>query len=118
MIRTARERGGMYVVAVLCLRAAYLTVSRPDAMRKITCQAITDQGMELPVGKRKKRQAHKFKLLEWSTELRAVIHEALKVQRTTSKYIFSNSGGQPCTTSGWNTNLRRLMERASKRAEK
>lgn len=37
VVQVARERGGMYVVAALCLRAAYLTVSRPDEMR----QAIT-----------------------------------------------------------------------------
>jgi len=44
----------MHVVAALCLRAAYLTVSRPDEMRQITRQAITEQGVEMPVGKRKK----------------------------------------------------------------
>jgi integrase len=118
VLRTARERGGMYVVAALCLRAAYLTVSRPDEMRKITRQAITDLGMEMPVGKRKKGRAEKFKLIEWSDELRAVIKEALSLQRTSSLYVFGNSEGQPYTTSGWNTNLRRLMEHARKKAEK
>ena len=29
VLRTAREGGGMYLIAALCLRAAYLTVSRP-----------------------------------------------------------------------------------------
>lgn len=118
VMRTARERGGMYLVAALCLRAAYLTVSRPDEMRKITRQAITELGMEMPVGKRKKGRAEKFKLIEWSDELRAVIKEALALQRTTSLYVFGNSDGQPYTTSGWNTNLRRLMEHARKKAEK
>jgi integrase len=107
----------MYVVAALCLRAAYRTVSRPDEMRKITRQAITAAGMEMPVGKRKKGQARKFNLIEWSIELRAVIDEALKLQRTSSLWVFGNSNGQPYTTSGWNTNLRRLMEHARKRAE-
>lgn len=118
VMRVARERGGMYVVAALCLRAAYLTVSRPDEMRKITRQAVTDQGVEMPVGKRKKGQATKFKVIEWSDELRAVIKEALALQRTTSMFVFGNSDGQPYTTSGWNTNLRRLMEHARKKAEK
>jgi len=118
VIRTARERGGMYVVAALCLRAAYLTVSRPDEMRQVMRQAIKADGMEMAVGKRKKGQAQKFKLIEWSTELRAVIDEALALQRTTSIYVFGNSDGQPYTTSGWNTNLRRLMEHARKKAEK
>lgn len=118
VVRTARERGGMYVVAALCLRAAYLTVSRPDEMRQITRQAITEQGVEMPVGKRKKGHAQKFKVIEWSDELRAVMKEALSLQRTTSMYVFGNSDGQPYTTSGWNTNLRRLMEHARKKAEK
>lgn len=117
VVRVARERGGMYVVAALCLRAAYLTVSRPDEMRKITRQAITDQGVEMPVGKRKKGQAQKFKVIEWSDELRAVMKEALSLQRTTSIYVFGNSDGQPYTTSGWNTNLRRLMVHAEKKAK-
>lgn len=117
VVRVARERGGMYVVAALCLRAAYLTVSRPDEMRKITRQAITDAGVEMPVGKRKKGQAQKFKLIEWSDELRAVMKEALALQRTTSMYVFGNSDGQPYTTSGWNTNLRRLMVHAEKKAK-
>jgi integrase len=118
VMRVARERGGMYLVNALCLRAAYLTVSRPDEMRHITRQAITTQGMEMAVGKRKKGQAEKFKLIEWSTELRAVIDEALSLQRTTSLYVFGNSDGQPYRSSGWNTNLRRLMKHAETKAEK
>lgn len=118
VMRTARERGGMYLVGALCLRAAYLTVSRPDEMRKVTRQAIKAEGMEMVVGKRKKGQAQRSKLIEWSTELRAVIDEALALQRATSLYVFGNSEGQPYTTSGWNTNLRRLMEHARKKAEK
>jgi len=116
VMRVARERGGMYLVNALCLRAAYLTVSRPDEMRHITRGAITAQGMEMAVGKRKKGRAEKFKLIEWSAELRAVIDEALTLQRTTSLYVFGNSDGQPYTTSGWNTNLRRLMAHAVKKA--
>jgi integrase len=117
VMRTARERGGMYLVGALCMRAAYLTVSRPDEMRKITRQAIKAEGLEMVVGKRKKGQAQRSKLIEWSTELRAVIDEALALQRTTSMYVFGNSDGQPYTVSGWNTNLRRLMAHAEKKAK-
>ncbi|MCD2517546.1 tyrosine-type recombinase/integrase [Massilia sp. G4R7] len=87
-------------------------------MRKITRQAITDLGMEMPVGKRRKGRAEKFKLIEWSDELRAVIKEALSLQRTTSLYVFGNSEGQPYTVSGWNTNLRRLMAHAETKAKR
>jgi integrase len=118
VMQTARERGGMYVIAALCLRAAYLTVSRPDEMRQVMRQSITASGMEMLVGKRKKGRAPRFKLIEWSSDLRAVIDEALALQRTTSLYVFGNSDGQPYTISGWNTNLRRLMEHTRKRAEK
>jgi integrase len=117
VMRVARERGGMYLVNALCLRAAYLTVSRPDEMRKITRQAKGPQGLEMLVGKRKKGHAQKFKLIEWSTELHSVIDEALSLQRTTSMYVFGNSDGQPYTTSGFNTNLRRLMVHAEKKAK-
>lgn len=37
----------------------------------------------------------KFKLIEWSDELRAVMREALSLQRTTSMYIFGSSEGSP-----------------------
>jgi integrase len=74
--------------------------------------------MEMAVGKRKKGRAEKFKLIEWSTELRSVIDEALALQRTTSLYVFGNSDGQPYTTSGFNTNLRRLMAHAVTKAAK
>lgn len=98
------------LVNALCLRVAYLTVSRLDEMRNVIRQAITPLGMEMAVGKRKKGRAEKFKLIEWSNELRLVIDEALSLQRTTSLYVFGNSDGQPYTISGFNTNLRRLME--------
>jgi integrase len=85
-------------------------------MRKITRQAIIEQGVEMVVGKRRKGQAQRSKLIEWSDDLRAVMREALSLQRTTSMYVFGNSDGQPYTTSGWNTNLRRLMEHAMRKA--
>lgn len=47
-----------------------------------------------------------------------VMRKALSLQRTTSLYVFCNSEGLPYTTSGWNTNLRRLMDHAKKKAEK
>ena len=117
-MRVARERGRMYVVVALWLRAAYLTVSRPDEMRYIKGCAVTDAGVEMSVGKRKKGgQALKCKLIEWSDELRAVMKEAHALQRTTSMYVLGNSDGQPYTTSGWNTNLRRLMAHAENKAK-
>lgn len=38
--------------------------------------------------------------------------------RTPIGFMFGNSEGQPYTTSGWNTNLRRLMAHAETKAKK
>lgn len=113
VMRVARERAGSYWVLALCLRVAYLTVSRPDEMR----QGIGTQGVRLVVGKRKKGQALKHKLIEWLPELRAAVDEAVSLQRTTSMYVFGNTDGRPYTVSGFNTILRRLMVHCEKKAE-
>lgn len=116
VMRVARERGGMYLVVALCLRVAYLTVSRPDETRSMMRQAVESDGVRVPVGKRKKGQAQKYKLIEWSPDLRAAIDEALSLQRTASMCVFGNSDGQPYTISGFNTTLRRLMAHCEKKA--
>jgi integrase len=118
LMRVARERGGAYVTVALCLHVAYLTVSRPDEMRWLVRQGVTEEGIRLPVGKRKGGEAQRHKLIRWSPELRAAITEALAVQRTTSIYVFGNTSGQPYTVSGFNTNLRRLMAHCASQAEK
>lgn len=118
VMRVARLRGGSALVAALCLQVAYLTVSRPDEMRWLARHGVTAEGIRLPVGKRKGGQAQRYKLIQWSPELRASIAEALALQRTTSIYVFGNADGQPYTVSGFNTNLRRLMAHCATLAEK
>lgn len=54
----------MYLVGALCMRAAYLTVSWPEEIRKITRQTIKADGLEMVVGKRKKGHARRSKLIE------------------------------------------------------
>lgn len=117
-VAEARVRGGSYLVCALCVLAAYMVVGRPTEMRELARQAITDEGVKVPVGKRKKGQAQKFKMILWSDELRETITEALKLQRTTSIYIFGNSSGQVYTRSGWNTIWTRLMKYCEKKAAK
>jgi integrase len=117
VMEVARERKGSYQIVALCLQVAYLTVSRPDEMRSLTRQAIKDDGVIVPVGKRKKGMAQRYKLIQWSPLLRATVNEALMLQRTTSIYVFGNTDGQIYTRSGWNTILSRLMEHAKKKAE-
>jgi integrase len=116
-LQVARERGGSYLVLALCLYTAYLTVSRPTEVRELARQNVKPDGIEIAVGKRKAGQAQRHKLIEWSPALRATIDEALRLQRTTSVYVFGNSDGQVYTRSGWNTIWSRLMGYCEKRAE-
>jgi integrase len=118
MMRAARAHGGSDIILALCVRVAYLTVSRPDEMRWLMRHGIGTLGVKLPVGKRQGGQAQKHKLIEWSPELRAAMDEAISLQRTTSMYVFGNTDGQPYTTSGFNTMLRRLMVRCADLAKK
>lgn len=107
---SGNEQASAYLIAALCAKVAYLTVSRPTEMRELRRQAISEGGVTVPVGKRKGGQMQRHKLVMWSPELRAVIDEALAIQRTTSLYVFGNTQGQPYTRSGWNTNWKRLMQ--------
>ncbi len=116
MMRTARERGGASLIIALCIWVGYLTVSRPDEMRWLMRHGIGPDGVKLPVGKRKGGQAQKHKLINWSPALKAAMTEAVALQRTTSIYVFGNSDGQPYTTSGFNTMLRRLMVHCATKA--
>ncbi|ALP62795.1 site-specific integrase [Paraburkholderia caribensis] len=121
--RTRKSTGGddaasIYLIAALCAKAAYLTVSRPTEMRELRRQAVGDIGVTVPVGKRKAGQIQKEKLVQWSPELRAVIDEALSIQRTKSLYVFGNTSGQSYTRSGWNSNWARLMKYCEEAAQK
>lgn len=58
-----------------------------------------------------------FQFLKSNPNEQPIETSHLALQRTTSLYVFGNSDGQPYTTGGWNTNLRRLMEHARKKAE-
>jgi integrase len=117
VMEVARDRKGSYLIVALCLQVAYLTVSRPDEMRSLTRQAIKDDGVVVPVGKRHKGQAQKYKLIQWSPSLRAAVNEALSLQRTSSIYVFGNTEGQVYSRSGWNTIKTRLMEHTEKKAQ-
>lgn len=117
MMGVAADRGGSYIRIALCLYIAYLTVSRPSEMRVLLRQSITDAGIQMPIAKRKKGHAQRYKLIEWSDELRQTIDHALALQRVTSMYVFGNNRGQPYSRSGFATILRRLMEHCEKAAK-
>jgi len=105
----ARQRGGSYHIMALCTYTAFLTVSRPDEMRGLLRQRILPDGLQVPIGKRKAGQAQRWKLVHWSPELRAVIDEAMALQRTAGMYVFGNTSGQQYSRSGWTTIWTRLM---------
>ena len=117
-VAEARIRGGSYLVCALSVLAAYMAVCRATETRELTRQCIVDDGLKVPIGKRRAGQEQRYKLMEWSPELRSVIDEALKLQRTTSVYIFGNTSGQVYTRSGWNTIWARLMKYCKAKAEK
>lgn len=115
-MRTARERGGSYVMIALSLKAAYLTVGRPFETRGLKRSALKPEGIEITVAKRKKGRAQKTKLILWSPELRAVIDEALSLRKIPVEYIFCNQTGGQYSRSGYGTILRRLMTWCEKKA--
>ncbi|QOT74862.1 tyrosine-type recombinase/integrase [Cupriavidus basilensis] len=116
-VEIARVRGGSYLILALCVQTAYLTVSRPEEMRSLVRQAITPDGLLVPVGKRKAGQMQRTKVVRWSPALRQAVDEALALQRTASVYVFGNTSGQVYSRSGWNTIWKRLMGYCGKAAE-
>jgi len=109
VVEVARKRGGSYLVIALALKTAYLALCRPNETRTLRRNYRTEDGLEIPVGKRKTGQAQKTKLAEWSPELKATIDEAIMLQRTSGVYIFGNTSGQVYSIGGWATILSRLM---------
>lgn len=118
MMKTARERGGSYLLLSLCLYTAYLTVSRPTEMRELSRENIKADGIQVAIGKRKAGQPRRMKLIQWSDKLKSAIDEALTLQRTASIYVFGNTSGEVYTRSGFNTILTRLMKHCEAKAIK
>ncbi|KUZ95460.1 hypothetical protein WI40_17160 [Burkholderia ubonensis] len=71
----------------------------------------------MPIAKREAGEQQRLKLVMWSPELKAVIDEALALQRTSSVHVFGNTAGQVYTRSGWNTNWSRQMGYCEKEAQ-
>jgi len=64
-------------MVALCLKAAYLTVSRPDETRVFREDFLSEAGVEIPVDKRKDHEARKVKLATWTRELEAVLDDVM-----------------------------------------
>lgn len=109
-LTVARAREGSYLILALAAKTAYLALLRPDETRHLRRQSDTPDGLAVPVGKRKAGQAEKLKLAHWTPALRAVIDEAIALQRTRGMFIFGNRDGQAYTRDGWSSIWRRLMK--------
>lgn len=113
----ARDMGGQYPIMALCAKAAYHAVGRPDEMRTLLRSGIQPDGLQIPVGKRKKGHAQRHKLAEWNAELKAAIDEVRSLQKVVSVYVFANARGGAYNRNSWSNNWRKLMERCESRAK-
>jgi integrase len=107
-----RRMGGPQHIVALALQTAWLCVRRSVEVRALTRDQITEAGIAWAGAKRQRGHAAKVGLIEWSPELRAVVDEALAIQRgklAGSWYVFGNLQGQRYTKGGWKATLAKLM---------
>jgi integrase len=108
-----RELGGPQHIVALALMTAYLCSRRSVEVRAFTRPQITEAGIEWIGAKRQKGKALQRGLIEWSPRLRAIIDEALAIERGDLAgvwYIFGNMRGGKYTKGGWKKTLSVLME--------
>jgi hypothetical protein len=118
-LEVGRSLGGSRHIVALALKTAYLCVRRSVEVRSLTRDQITEGGIVWIAAKRQKSHAVQHGLIEWSSELRAAIDEAIAVKRNRlagSWYIFGNLRGQKYTKGGWKKTLSELMKKCADRA--
>jgi len=112
----ARKRGGQYHVLGLCFYVAYLTTSRPSEMRGMTRASITEEGLKIPIGKKRATQVQKYKLVQWSPALRTAVDEALALQKRLVCLFWKHRRAR-VHPRGWATIWTRLMKYCEARAK-
>lgn len=117
MLTVATEMGGQYIVQGLCAKAAYHAVGRPDEMRLLRRNSIKEEGVEIPVGKRRKGAAQRHKLAEWNDGLRTAVNDAKALQKVPSVYIFANARGGAYNRNSWSNIWQKLMDRCETQAK-
>lgn len=115
--RVARDMGGQFLIAALCAKAAYHAVGRPDEMRALLRSSVHQDGLQIPVGKRKRGQAQRHKLAEWNADLKAAIDEALAARKVASIYVFANARGGSYNRNSWANVWKKLMDACEQRAK-
>jgi hypothetical protein len=111
-VEVGRRMGGPQHICALALKTAFLCVRRSFETRGLTRPQIKDEGIEWYAAKRRKGDARKVGLIEWSPELRATIDEALAIERyevAGNWFVFGNMSGQRYTKGGWKATLAKLM---------
>jgi integrase len=111
-VEVGRRLGGARHIVAMALKTAWLCVRRSVEVRGLTVDHLKDDGIEWVGAKRKKGQAPKRALIEWTPELQATIDEARSIPRNKlagSWYVFGNLSGQRYTKGGWKATLADLM---------
>lgn len=111
-VEIGRRMGGPQHIVGLALRTAWLCLRRSVEIRALTRDQITEDGILWEAAKRQRGEAVKRGLIEWSSELRSTVDEALSVKRNKlagSWYVFGNLNGQRYTKGGWKATLSKLM---------
>ena len=101
-----REKASDQMRAIIDL--AVLTGLRKKDLLKIRLSDLLDAGVYVEQSKTGKRQ-----VFEWTTALREVVERAKKLRRRVgSLYLFANRGGQPYTTSGFDSMWLRVVKKS------
>ncbi len=90
------------------IELAYLTAARKSDLLKIKLSDIRKDGLHVTQQKTGKSQ-----IFTWSPGLKTIISRSKKLRRKHSSFfLFATRNGTPHTTSGFNSNWRRLKQKA------
>ncbi len=120
-LTVGRRLGGASLIVALALMTSYLCVRRSVETLDLERQHIGEKGITWTGAKKKGTDYLRTVVIEWSPELRALIDEALLIQRgklCTGSFIFGNMQGDRYTKGGWKSNLKRLMDACVSQAAK
>jgi integrase len=119
-VEVGRSMGGPYHICALALRTAWLCVRRSVEVRALTRDAMKETGILWQDGKQRATKKKPPVLIEWSSELKATIEEALAVKRDNvagTMFVFGNMRGQRYTKGGWKSTLSKLMVQCEEAAK-